>query len=166
MMAIAGHETTANLIGNAVLALLHDREVLAKLTADPALIPAVVDECLRYDTPVPHTPRVATSDAELNGIPVRRGETTLLLLAAANRDADAFADPDRLDLTRPKAPPHLGFAHGIHFCLGAALARLEVEVALATLLPRLDGERAPLAIERRPSVAVRGLSKLEVPLLA
>lgn len=158
MMAIAGHETTANFIGNAVLALVEHPDVVERVIADPSLVPRAVEECLRYDTPVPHTLRVAHKHTHISGATVEPGETTLLLLAAANRDPDAFPDPDRLDLTRPKTPPHLGFAHGIHFCLGAALARLEAEAALGVVLPRLAlGPERP-AIKRRPNIAVRGLA--------
>jgi vitamin D3 1,25-hydroxylase len=164
MMAIAGHETTANLIGNAVLALLNDPTVLKQVTTDPALIPRAVEECLRFDTPVPFTPRVANENIELNGMTVRSGEMTVLLFAAANRDPDAFPNPDCLDLTRPKSPPHVGFAHGIHFCLGAALARLEAEAALGVLLPRLAAEHRPSGMKRRPIVSVRGLEHLPVAL--
>jgi cytochrome P450 len=161
MMAIAGHETTANLIGNSVLAILEQQ-----LEVEPALIPNAVDECLRYDTPVPHTPRLAHEDIDVSGVTIRRGEVALLLLAAANRDPDAFPEPDRLDLHRPKTPSHLGFAHGIHFCIGSALARLETEAALNVLLPRiaLTGER--LLAVRRPTVAVRGLTEFPLSLRA
>jgi cytochrome P450 len=159
MMAIAGHETTANLIGNAVHAILDQQ-----LEVDPTLIPRAVDECLRYDTPVPHTPRVAHEDVDVGGVTIRRGEVALLLLAAANRDPNAFPDPDRLDLNRRKTPSHVGFAHGIHFCVGAALARLEMEAALNVVLPRIDvdAERRPAV--RRPTVAVRGLAELPLTL--
>jgi cytochrome P450 len=166
MLAIAGHETTANLIGNSVFALLEHPDVLAQLTADPELVPRAVDECLRYDTPVAHTPRVAHDDVAIGDVTIRRGEVVLLLLAAANRDPEAFPDPDRLDLARPKTPSHVGFAHGIHFCVGAALARLEMETALNVVLPRiaLDAERPPAV--RRPTVAVRGLAEFPVTLRA
>lgn len=166
MMAIAGHETTANLIGNSVLALLEQPDVLEQLNADPTLVPRAVDECLRYDTPVPHTPRVAHDDVAFGDVTIRRGEVALLLLAAANRDPDAFPDADRLELTRPKTPPHVGFAHGIHFCVGAALARLEVEAALTTMLPRIAVEAERPSPVRRPTVAVRGLTEFVLPLKA
>jgi cytochrome P450 len=159
MLAIAGHETTANLIGNAIHALLEQHVEL-----DSALIPRAVDECLRYDTPVPHTPRLAHEDVEVGGVTIRRGEMALLLLAGANRDPDAFPDPDRLDFDRPKTPPHMGFAHGIHFCVGAALARLETEAALSVVLPRIalgEQRRTPV---RRPTVAVRGLAEFPLTL--
>jgi cytochrome P450 len=130
------------------------------------LIPRVVDECLRYDTSVPHTPRVAHEDVEVGGVTIRRGEVALLLLAAANRDPDAFPDPDRLDLNRPKTPSHVGFAHGIHFCAGAALARMEMEAALSVVLPRIDVEAERRPPVQRPTVAVRGLADFPLVLRA
>jgi cytochrome P450 len=165
LVVIAGHETTANLIGNAVLALLHHPSELDRVRADATLVARAVEECLRYDTPVPFTARVARDDVRINEVAIERGQTVLLFMAAANRDPDVFVEPDRLDVTR--APnPHVGFGQGPHFCLGSVLARLETEVGLAALVPRLaSGQRAE-AYERRPTVAVRGLARLPVELTA
>jgi pimeloyl-[acyl-carrier protein] synthase len=142
MLAIAGHETTANLIGNALFALIERPDVLHHLVCEPTRIPAAVEECLRFDTPVPYTARVASERLEIGDIRIDSGQTVYLMMAAANRDPDAFPDPDELDIDRSKTPNHLGFAYGIHFCLGAALARLETEVAIATILPPTRCEAA------------------------
>jgi hypothetical protein len=163
MMVIAGHETTANMIGNSVLALLDHPDLLTCIHNDPTLMSRVVDECLRYDSPVPYTGRT-TEDTTINGTRIERGQTALVFMAAANRDPDPFPDPDRLDLTRPQTPPHLGFASGIHFCVGSALAKLETEIALTTLLPRLSSDSHRGEITRRPSIAVRGLAKFPIQL--
>jgi pimeloyl-[acyl-carrier protein] synthase len=164
MMVIAGHETTANLIGNSVLALLEHPDLLARIRNDPTLMSRVVDECLRYDSPVPYTGRTATEVTTINGTRIERGQTALVFMAAANRDPDPFPDPDRLDLARPQTPPHLGFASGIHFCVGSALAKLETEIALTTLLPRLASDLHREEITRRPSIAVRGIAKFPLQL--
>jgi cytochrome P450 len=165
MLAIAGHETTANLIGNSMFALIEHVDVLQRLATDASLIPSAVEECVRFDTPVPYTARIALQPVEIAGLTIEQAQTVLLMMAAANRDSDAFPDADVLDIDRPKTPNHLGFAHGIHFCLGAALARLETEIALATILPRLATDQDPGQAERRATVAVRGLATLPVNLI-
>jgi cytochrome P450 len=164
MLAIAGHETTANLIGNALFALIERPDVLHHLVCEPTRIPAAVEECLRFDTPVPYTARVASERLEIGDIRIDSGQTVYLMMAAANRDPDAFPDPDELDIDRSKTPNHLGFAHGIHFCLGAALARLETEVAIATILPRLVAKQHIQRAVRRTTVAVRGLATFPIEL--
>jgi len=159
----AGHETTVNLIGNGLLALHRNPDQLALLKARPELIANAIEEFLRYDSSVQLTGRVALEDIEdLGGKKIPRGETVLCLLGSANRDPAVYPDqPDRLDITRQNVRP-LSFGGGIHFCLGAQLARIEAEVAIATLLRRLpdlkldDAENA----EWRPTFVLRGLKRL------
>jgi cytochrome P450 len=136
LLLVAGHETTANLIANGVLALLRNPDQLAALRADPSLIDGTVDEILRYDPPVQLTTRVVTQPTTVGSLTVPEGGVLLMLLAAANRDPEVFADPDRFDITRD-ARKHLSFAAGAHFCLGAPLARLEASVALTAFAQRL-----------------------------
>jgi cytochrome P450 len=138
LLLVAGNETTTKLIANSVLALLRHPEQLEILRADPARIEGAVDELLRFDGPVQLTSRLATQERELLGRPVHRGAQVLLLLPAGNRDPDAFADPEQLDVTRTDVR-HLAFGHGIHFCLGAQLARLEAAVALDAIVTRFPG---------------------------
>jgi cytochrome P450 len=159
----AGHETTVNLIGNGLLALFRNPEQLALLKANSALITNAVEEFLRYDSSVQMTGRVALEDIDdLGGTPIPKGETVLCLLGSANRDPAVYPDhPDRLDITRPHVRP-LSFGGGIHFCLGAQLARIEAEIAIATLLRRLPDIR-PDDLEHpkwRPTFVLRGLKEL------
>lgn len=161
LLLVAGHETTVNLIGNGTLALLRHPEQLALLRRSPELIGPAVDEFLRYDGPVQITQRVVTRDMEVVGCPVKRGDEIMLVLGAANRDPAAFEDPHKLDVTRD-ARRHVAFGGGIHHCLGAALARMEGQIAFATLLerfPRLGLAGTP---ERRPTFTLRGLETLPV----
>ena len=124
-LIIAGHDTTASLIGNSVVALLRHPDQLAALRADPDRIPAAIEEFLRYDAPVPHsTFRYASEPIELGGVTIPAGAQVIISLAAANRDHDRYASAEALDIERPDVH-HLAFGHGIHFCLGAALARME-----------------------------------------
>jgi cytochrome P450 len=159
----AGHETTVNLIGNGLLALHRNPDQLALLKANPALITNAIEEFLRYDSSVQLTGRVTLEDIDdLGGKKIPKGETVLCLLGSANRDPAAYPDrPDQLDITRPNVRP-LSFGGGIHFCLGAQLARIEAEVAIATLLRRLpdlrlDDVENP---EWRPTFVLRGLKAL------
>lgn len=165
-LLVAGHETTASQIPNFVYALLTNPAQLAMLRADLDLVPKAVEELLRY---VPlgsggGIARYALEDVELSGGTVRAGEPVLVALAAANRDDSVFADADRLDLHRTQAP-HVGFGHGPHHCLGAPLARMELQVALRTLLTRLPGLRFAVPaqdIEWKTGVATRGPARLPV----
>ena len=158
----AGHETTVNLIGNGILALHRNPEQLALLKAKPDLMTNAVEEFLRYDSSVQLTGRVSLEDIDIGGKTIKKGESVLCLLGSANRDPAAYPEhPDRLDITRQNIRPH-SFGGGIHFCLGAQLARIEAEVAIATLLRRLpdlalDDAENP---EWRPTFVLRGLQRL------
>jgi cytochrome P450 len=159
----AGHETTVNLIGNGLLALHRNPDQLALLKANPELITNAIDEFLRYDSSVQMSGRVALEDIDdLGGKRIPKGESVLCLLGSANRDPAVYPDrPDRLDITRPKIRP-LSFGGGIHLCLGAQLARIEAEVAIAPLFvrlsePRIDNPENP---EWRPTFVLRGLKSL------
>jgi hypothetical protein len=164
LLFIAGHETTVNLIGNGTLALLRHPDQMQRLRDDPSLIATAVEELLRYDSPVQRTGRIVYEDVVLDGKTIPKGALAVGLLGAANRDPAQFTDPDRLDITRG-ANQHLAFGWGIHFCLGAPLARLEGQIAIGTLLQRLP--RLALATERlewRETSTLRGLKALPVAL--
>ena len=135
-LLVAGHETTLALIGNSLLALLRQPDRKRTLQDDPALIETAVEEFLRYDSPIQHQTRVAGEDFELEGRQIRQGQRVLPMLGAANRDPAQFDDPDRLDIRR-QPNPHLAFGYGIHFCLGAPLARLEGQIAIGAILRRM-----------------------------
>jgi cytochrome P450 len=136
VLLFAGHETTTNLISIGLLELLRHRDQWERLCADPALAPQATEELLRWVTPVQFQWRAAREDVEIDGIEIENGATVAAVLAAANRDPDAFADPERLDITRPDAKQHLSLGLGPHFCLGNALARLEGAVVFETLARR------------------------------
>jgi cytochrome P450 len=159
----AGHETTLNLIGNGLLALHRNPDQLALLKAKPELITNAIEEFLRYDSSVQMTGRVTLEEiGDLGPRKIAKGETVLCLLGSANRDPAAYPDhPDRLDITRPNVRP-LSFGGGIHFCLGAQLARIEAEIAISTLLRRLPELRLDDAQnpEWRPTFVLRGLKRL------
>ena len=162
LLLIAGNETTTNLIGNGVLALLRNPDQMQRLRDDPSLIPSAVDELLRFDSPVQTDFRRALEDCEVNGFPLKKRDNIVLLLGAANRDPDVFDDPDRLDVGRGDRS-HLSFGRGIHHCIGAPLARLEGRVVLEMLLERfsqisLGGEQPRF----RNSIVLRGLESLPV----
>lgn len=160
----AGHETTSSLIGNAARRLLECRDVWAQLCAEPSLIPGAVEEVLRFDGPVVSWRRRTRRKVEVAGVAIPEGAQVLLLLGAANRDESVFDEPDELDIRRANATAHLSFGHGIHFCLGAALARLEARVAFEVLTSRLPTLRLAPGAEIRfvPNVSFRGPIALEV----
>ena len=163
VLLIAGQETTTHLIGNGIHALLDHPSELARLRTAPRLMDGAVEECLRFDPSVQVRTRMATKDMELGGQRIRAGQTLFLLLGAANRDPRAFPDPDRFDIGRENNH-HLSFGHGIHYCLGHALARLEVKIALSALIarmPRLAPD--PVAKPRRTvNFSLRGFTSLPV----
>jgi len=158
----AGHETTVNLIGNALLALHRNPDQLELLKSNLSLMPNAIEEFLRYDSSVQLTGRVAMEDVEIGGVKIPQGDNVMCLLGSANHDPAVYPDhPDRLDITRPNVRP-LSFGGGIHFCLGAQLARLEAEVALTTLLRRIPNLRID-DVENpkwRPTFVLRGLKEL------
>jgi cytochrome P450 len=165
LLIVAGHETTVSLIGNGALALLEHPDQLALVQGDPALLPAAIEELLRYDGPVERAlNRWAAADVELGGRTIRRGDTVIGILGAADRDRARFADPDTLDVTR-EDNKHVAFGRGSHYCLGAPLARVEGEIALSTLFARLPGLRLDVARDElawRPVPLFRSLTSLPV----
>jgi cytochrome P450 len=166
---VAGHDTTASLIGNGMAALLLHPEQLARLKGDLSLVPAAVEEFLRYDAPVPHsTFRYAAVDTEIGGVTIPAGDQVLISIASANRDPARFADPDALDIGR-EDKRHVAFGHGIHFCLGAPLGRMEGQIAFTTLLTRFPDIRlavdpAQLRWGHGDGLVLRGLNELPVRL--
>ncbi|MGI5399735.1 cytochrome P450 family protein [Streptomyces sp. CA-135486] len=165
VILFGGYENTVHLIGNATLALLSHPDQLAALRADPGRLGGAVEEFARYDGPAPLAiRRFPVEDITIGGVTIPAGETVLLSLAAAHRDPQRFTDPDRLDIGRD-ATGHLALGHGIHYCLGAPLARMETEIALAALLerfPRLDLDVPYGELRWRPSLRARGLLSLPV----
>ena len=162
LLLVGGHETTVNLIGNGLLALLQHPGQLELFRENDDLAISPIEELLRYDSPVQYSGRVARGDVELSGVTVHAGERLRAMIGAANRDPEVFADPDSLDLTR-HPNPHVAFGAGIHFCLGAQLARLEGRIALAALVRRLPRLRiADAGVRWRPAPVLRGLETLPV----
>lgn len=160
LLLVAGNETTTHLISSGMLVLLRNPDQVARLRDDPSLLPSAVDELLRYTGPVHTTRRVAKTDVSLGGAEIRCGEVVIGLLAAANRDPDKYPDPDSLDVAR-NPTDHVAFGDGIHFCLGAALARLEGQVTIGTLLRRFPNLRL---LDNEPewggTFAIRGVTSL------
>ena len=165
LLLIAGHETTVNLIGNGTYLLLSDRARWERLHADRSLLPGAIEEFLRYESPVEmSTGRVATDDLELGGRQIHAGDVVMVALLSANRDPERFEAPDELRFDRPHNP-HVGFGHGIHYCLGAPLARLEATIAFDKLLgrfPKLRLAVPPADLIWRPGLLLRGLTDLPV----
>ena len=166
-LIVAGHDTTASLIGNSVVALLQHPEQLDDLRADPEKLAAAVEELLRYDAPVPHsTFRYAVAPMEFGDVTIPAGAQVIISLAAANRDRGQYADPQELDIDRAESR-HLAFGHGIHHCLGAPLARMEGQLALGSLLRRFPALRLAVPVDELhwghgDGLVLRGLSELPV----
>jgi cytochrome P450 len=166
-LMVAGHDTTASLIGNGVVALLRNPDQLARLREDPGIIPGAIEELLRYDAPVPHsTFRYTTEPVDIAGTVIPKGAQVIICMASANRDVDKYAEPDALDLQR-RMSRHLAFGHGVHHCLGAPLARMEGRVALSSLLQRFPHLRLAVPWEdlrwtHGDGLVLRGLSELPV----
>jgi cytochrome P450 len=165
LLLIAGHETTVNLIGNGILALIENPNKMRKLQDEPSLVKPAVEELLRFTSPVlMTTERYALEDAMVRGVTIPRGEMTLGVIGSANRDETVFENPDELQITR-EPNKHLAFGQGIHFCLGAALARMEAQIAFTTLmrrLPDLQLKNPVPSLRWRPSIFLRGLASLPV----
>ncbi len=164
LLLLAGNETTTNLIGNGLLALLSNPQEMARLREHPALLPCAIEEMLRYDSPAQAAVRFARADATVGGVTIEAGTFVFVLLAAANRDPAKFADPERFDISR-SPNDHLAFGEGIHHCLGAPLARLQGAIAFESLLRRFPAMR--LAEDGEPlrykgSYFLRGLAALRV----
>ena len=162
LLLAAGFETTVNLLGNGTQLLLAEPDQRVVLRAEPARWPDAVEEVLRHESPVQVTGRAAVRDTTVAGVPVAAGAHVTMLLAAANRDPEVFADPTRFDVTRANAREHLAFSGGRHFCVGAALARVEGEVGLQSLFERFPSMTAAAGAQRRPTRVLRGWDRLPV----
>ncbi len=159
---VGGQETTTNLIGNGLLTLLRNPDVMRQLRSDLSLIPSAVEELLRYESPSQHTARIAPADVELGGKSIKRKDAVIAVMGAANRDPQRFSDPDRLDITR-KDNRHVAFGAGAHFCFGAPLARMEAQIAFSALLQRLpELKLEPDSLIWRNNLGLRGLTALWV----
>jgi cytochrome P450 len=160
LLLFAGHETTTNLLGNGLFHLLRHPDQAALVRAEPSLLHGAVEELLRYDGPVPATVKIATEDVPWHGRTIRRGDMVVPFMAAANRDPRQYRDPDTLDVRRPPER-HVAFAAGIHYCLGAWLARLEARIVLDTVFRRLPGLALATTEWRwKPMIFLRGLEAL------
>ncbi|MCU1296843.1 MAG: cytochrome [Acidobacteriaceae bacterium] len=166
LVMVGGQETTPNLIGNGMLSLLKNPGELEKLRSEPPLIPTAMEELLRYEAPSQHTTRLAPHDVELRGRRIGKEQSVIAVMGSANRDPEQFSQPDRLDITR-SGNKHLAFGGGPHFCFGAPLARLEAHIAFETLL-RCAPEMAlaPIPLQWRPNLGLRGLTALPVSFAA
>jgi pimeloyl-[acyl-carrier protein] synthase len=162
LLMIAGHETTTNLIGNGVLALLRNPDQKDQLARNPDTIVSAVEELLRYDSPVQKMGRIALADIDIAGKQIKHGDLVCFSYAAANRDPEQFSAPAQLDIMR-KPNRHLAFGHGLHYCVGAALARLEGQIAINTILSRAPGLRLETEeLEWNRNLTLRGLKSLPV----
>ncbi len=161
LLAVAGNETTRNLISHGMLALMRHPESRDRLVADPSLIPDAVEEMLRYSPPVMYFRRTATADTEIRGVPIRAGDKVVLYYPSVNRDEDVFEDPDRFDVTR-SPNHHLAFGIGEHFCLGANLARLEINILFEELLARLPDMEIAGEVRRLRSSFIDGIKEIPV----
>jgi cytochrome P450 len=164
LLLVAGHETTRNLLGNGMLALLRHPDQFAKLNENPSLVQSAVREFARYDSPVQFSGRAVTEDFSWHGQEIKQGQTVILLLGSANHDPEKFSEPERLDISRDEGMP-LSFGHGTHFCIGAALAYTEAEIAFTTLLERTSSLKMLDDIPAwRSNLSFRGLSRLRLSL--
>ena len=161
----AGHEATVNVSGNGLLALLEHPDQLQRLRDDPALLPTAIEELMRFDSPLQLFERTATEDVEIGGVPVPAGQKIAALLGRANRDPAVFDDPDTLDVGRADNP-HISFGAGVHFCIGAPLARVELQASFGALLGRTSRLELGRPAQRRPEFVIRGLRELPVVLTA
>ncbi len=161
LLLVAGNETTRNLIGNGMLALLRNPEELQRLRGQPDLLEPAIDELLRYDSPVQLDGRTAREDVEIGGKLIRAGQQVVSVVGGANRDPAAFSEPDRLDIGR-KEKSHISFGRGIHYCLGASLATLEGRIAFEGLLERYSSIRLAAEPQQRKQVVLRGVEDLVV----
>jgi cytochrome P450 len=158
---IAGHETTKSLIGNGILTLINHPSDLEELSRDPSLMATAVEEILRYESPIQRAWRRVTEDVEVGGRQIRAGELVFLMLGSANRDPSHFPDPDRFDIRRSDNH-HVAFGYGVHFCIGAPLARVEAPIAIGTVLRRLRNLRLEQPVEWYGSIHVRGPNSLHL----
>ena len=164
LLLVAGHETTRNLLGNGLLALLQNSDQFAKLKENPALINSAVREFARFDSPVQFSGRAATEDFTWHNQEIKQGQTVILLLGSANHDPEKFSTPEQLEISRDEGMP-LSFGHGTHFCIGAALAYTEAEIAFTTLLERASDLRLLDDVPAwRSNLSFRGLSRLPLSL--
>jgi cytochrome P450 len=164
LLLAAGFETTVNLIGNGAALLTAHPEQLARLRADAALWPRAVDEVLRFDSPVQRTGRIVLRDTTVAGETLRRGQIVVIMLGGANRDPAVFTDPNRFDVGRAEAGEHVAFSSGVHYCLGAGLARMEGEVGLRALFDRFPDLAPSGPPHRRPTRVLRGFDAMPVRL--
>lgn len=162
LILFAGHETTTNLLCNAIVALDRHPAELARLRADPSLVNRAVEEVLRFEGPIKILIRWVMQDHERDGRQVKAGDRVFLVLQSANRDKGTFADPDRFDIGRPGKPLHVGFGRGLHACLGAQLARIEARAALPKILGRLGDIRVCGEVTWRPNIASRAVTGLRI----